>query len=71
MSLDFVISETHNLPAVFYFFSSYLVHNTTVVGPGVPSGTPGTVETGNKNRDDFHCMQMRIVMSMWLIFGDD
>ena len=30
-----------------------------------------TVETGNKNRDDFHCMQMRLVMSMWFIFGDD
>ena len=26
---------------------------------------------GNKNRDDFHCMQMRLVMSMWFIFGDD
>ena len=26
---------------------------------------------GNKNRDDFPCMQMRLVMSMWFIFGDD
>ena len=30
-----------------------------------------TVETGDKNRDDFHCMQMSLVMSMWFIFGDD
>ena len=29
------------------------------------------VETGDKNRDDFHCIQMRLVMSMRLIFGDD
>ena len=26
---------------------------------------------GNKNRDDFHCTQMRLVMSTWFIFGDD
>ena len=30
-----------------------------------------TVGTGDQNRDDFHCMQMRLVMSMRLIFGDD
>ena len=30
-----------------------------------------TVETGDKNGDDFHCMQMSLVMSMWFIFGDD
>ena len=30
-----------------------------------------TVETGDKNRDDFHCMQMSLVMSMQFIFGDD
>ena len=29
------------------------------------------VETGGKNRDDFHCIQMSLVMSMQLIFGDD
>ena len=23
-----------------------------------------TVETGDKNRDDFHCIQMRLVMNM-------
>ena len=30
-----------------------------------------TVETVDKNRRDFHCMQMSLVMSMWFIFGDD
>ena len=30
-----------------------------------------TVETGDKNRDDFHSMEMRLVMTMWFILGDD
>ena len=30
-----------------------------------------TVEAGNKNRHDFHCMQLSLVMNMWFIFGDD
>ena len=30
-----------------------------------------TVETGDKNHHDFHCMQMSLVMSMRFIFGDD
>ena len=29
------------------------------------------METGDKNRHDFHCMQMSLVMSMRFIFGDD
>ena len=29
------------------------------------------METGDKNRDDFHCMEMSLVMSMWYILGDD
>ena len=29
-----------------------------------------TVETGDKNRHDFHCMQMNLVMKMQFIFGD-
>ena len=28
-----------------------------------------TVETGDKNRDDFHCMQMSLVISMRFISG--
>ena len=30
-----------------------------------------TVETGDKNGDDFHCMQMSLVMGMRFIFGDN
>ena len=30
-----------------------------------------TVETGDKNRHDFHCMQMSLVIRMRFIFGDD
>ena len=30
-----------------------------------------TVETGDKNRDHFHCLQMSLVMSIRFIFGDD
>ena len=30
-----------------------------------------TVETGDENRDDFHCMQISLVINMWFIFGDD
>ncbi|CAH3165030.1 unnamed protein product [Porites evermanni] len=30
-----------------------------------------TLETGDKNHDDFRCMQMSLVMSMRFIFGDD
>ena len=30
-----------------------------------------TMETGDKNRDDFQCMQMSLVMSMPFIFDDD
>ena len=30
-----------------------------------------TVETGDKNRGNFHCMQMSLVMSMQYIFSDD
>ena len=30
-----------------------------------------TVETGDKNRDDFHVTQMQRVMSMWFIFRDN
>ena len=29
------------------------------------------METGDKNRDDFHCMEMSLVMSMWFILGND
>ena len=30
-----------------------------------------TVETGDKDRNDFHCVQMSLVMSMLFILDDD
>ena len=36
----------------------------------VPGVLAETVETGDKNRHDFHCMQMSLVMKMQFIFGD-
>ena len=30
-----------------------------------------TVETGDKNREDFQCMQMILEITMRYIFGDD
>ena len=45
---------------------------------GLPNGWPWsqallaeTVKTGDKNRDDFRCLQMSIVKSMRFNFGDD
>ena len=29
------------------------------------------METGDKNRDDFHCMEMSLVMRLQFIFDDD
>ena len=29
-----------------------------------------TMETGDKNHGDFHCMQISLVMSIWFIFGN-
>ena len=37
----------------------------------VPGVLAETVETGDKNRDDFHCVQMSLVMGMRFIFDDD
>ena len=43
-----------------------------------PNGQPWSqaflaekVETGDKNRDDFRCMQMSLVISMRFNFGND
>ena len=36
-----------------------------------PAFLTKTVETGDKNRDDFHCMEISLVMRMRFIFGDD
>ena len=37
----------------------------------VPALLVETVETGDKNSDDFRCIQMSLVVSMRFIFVDD
>ena len=63
ISLTRISGETYNLQVVS--FPSYLVHKATVVVPGFQVVT---VETGNKNRDDFHGMQMRLVMHEHVVY---
>ena len=53
-------SETLKMQSFFF--------RTLFVGPAFLAKT---VETGDKNCDDFHCMEMSLVMSMWFILGDD
>ena len=50
-----------------FFFSSW----APIWRPCSQAFLAETVGTGDQNRDDFHCMQIRLVMSMRLIFGDD
>ena len=56
--VELALAERDSKNAVVSFFLS--------VGPSLQ-----TVETGDKNRGDFHCMQMTLLMSMRYIFGDD
>ena len=65
VSLACVSGETRNLQVVFFFVFS------TERRLWFQAFLAATVETGDKNRDDFHCMQMRLVMSMCYIFGHD
>ena len=55
----------------FLFFFIFLCRWAPIRRPCSQAFLAETVETGDKNRDDFHCMQMSLVMSMRLIFGDD
>ena len=59
-SLACVSGKTHNLQAVFLTW--YIVHNSKRQ-LWSQAFLAATVETGN-NRDDFHCMQMRLVKSI-------
>jgi len=64
--VELVLAQRVSKSATVFYF----------VGPSQEGGKlPGdpteTVETGDKNRDDFHCMQMSLVMSMRFIFGYD
>ena len=52
---------------VFFFFCRSVAKR----GASPQAFLTETVETGDKIRDDFHCMQMSLVMSMRFIFGDE
>ena len=54
--------QSETLEMQWFFFSDLFCR------PRVPAKT---VKTGDKNSDDIHCMEMRLVMSMWFILGDD
>ena len=54
-----------------FFFLFFFVRRAPIRRPCSPAFLAENVETGNKNRDDFHCIQMRLVMSMRLFVGDD
>ena len=49
-----------------FFFSFFFLCGTKFVGH---TFLAETVETGDKNSDDFHCMQISLVMSIRNIFG--
>ena len=51
----------------FLFFFFVRGHQ---LGGHAPRRLAETVETGDKNHDDFHFMQMSLVIIMRLIFGD-
>ena len=55
------------------FFKNIFLGRWSVAKRGVCSQEflTETVETKDKNRDDYHYMQMNLVISMRFIFGDD
>ena len=66
--LEKQVSE--NAGASFFFF--FFFHLSVPKGSSESQAfLSKTVETGKKNHDDFHCMQMSLVMSMQFIFDDD
>ena len=60
------LAERDSNNATFFFWSA-------VSKSGVSSQAflTETMETGDKNCDDFQCMQMTPVMNMWFIFDND
>ena len=55
----------------FFFLFLFLGVSYANGGPYSLAFIADTVETGDKNRDDFHWVHMSLVMSRRLIFGDD
>ena len=74
-SLDFKIflrrikqSETPKMQALPFCF---LCQWAPIRRPCSQAFLAETVETGDKNSNDFHCIQISLVMSMRFIYGDD
>ena len=65
--VDLAIAQRVSKSATVFFFSSVRREK----GVGSQAFLTATVETGDKNCDDFHCMQMSLLMSMRFIFGND
>ena len=61
------------MQAFFFFFWLFFLGRWSVAKRGVCSQEflTETLEPGDKNRDDFYCMQMNLVISMRFIFDDD
>ena len=68
ISLACFSGETQKMQAFFFLIFSVPTPNS---GSGSQALLAETLETVDKNRDDFHCMQTSLLMSMRFIFGDD
>ena len=64
------LAERDSNNATVFFFGRSVAKGG---GGGVSSQAflTETMETGHKNCDNFQCMQMTLVMSMWFIFDND
>ena len=71
--LEKQVSENAGASFFFFFFLFFFFHVSVPKGSSESQAflSKTAVETGKKNHDDFHCMQMSLVMSMQFIFGDD
>ena len=58
--VDLAIAQRVSKSATAFFFSSVRREK----GVSSQAFLTETVETGDKNRDDFHCMQMSLVMTL-------
>ena len=60
------------MQALLFFFFFFFFHVSVPKGSSESQAfLSKTVETGKKNHDDSHCMQMSLVISMQFIFDGD
>ena len=67
--VELALAERDSKNAGVWFFI-FLCRWPPIRAPCSQAILAETVETGDKNRDDFYCIQMSLVTSMRLIFGD-